>query len=335
MKVLLSIYVICVSSLSFGQYALVWADEFDDNELNLNKWSYDLGQGDWGWGNNELQFYTNNAANINVDTGYLHIIAKSQLFAGANYTSAKIKTKDLYEFTYGRVEARIKIPYGQGMWPAFWMLGANIDDVSWPYCGEIDVMEHINNETVIHGTHHYDNNGHVYSGNSVVCDASEFQTYSIEWSPNSIKWYLNGIMYFQTSIGSSAVSKEEFHSPFYLILNLAVGGNWPGNPDGSTQFPATMVVDYVRVYQNEFTLVNENSMDNDFKVYPNPANDLLTISKNQFDANYSIFNIHGQEIVSVLNKNPTIDVSYLDEGVYYIKIQKSDGSYSTSVFVKQ
>ena len=334
MKLILWLSTIFFSSLSYSQYALVWSDEFDNNELNLNKWTYDLGQGDWGWGNNELQFYTNNSANINVDSGYLHIIAKSQQFAGANYTSARIKTKDLYEFTYGKVEARIKIPYGQGFWPAFWMLGANIDDVSWPYCGEIDIMEHVNNENVIHGTHHYDNNGHNYIGNSVVCDASEFQVYSIEWTPYSIKWYLNGSIYFQNSIDPSSVSKEEFHSPFFLLLNLAVGGLWPGNPDSSTNFPGIMMVDYVRVYQNEFTLIESENPNQNFKIYPNPVKDVLNISKENFKS-YQIFTIEGKEITPSFKQQKTINVSNLDSGFYCLKIENIDGSYSKAMFVKQ
>ncbi len=334
MKLILWLSTIFFSSLSYSQYALVWSDEFDNNELNLNKWTYDLGQGDWGWGNNELQFYTNNSANINVDTGYLHIIAKSQQFAGANYTSARIKTKDLYEFTYGKVEARMKIPYGQGFWPAFWMLGANIDDVSWPYCGEIDIMEHVNNENVIHGTHHYDNNGHNYIGNSVVCDASEFQVYSIEWTPYSIKWYLNGSIYFQNSIDPSSVSKEEFHSPFFLLLNLAVGGLWPGNPDSSTNFPGIMMVDYVRVYQNEFTLIESENPNQNFKIYPNPVKDVLNISKENFKS-YQIFTIEGKEITPSFKQQKTINVSNLDSGFYCLKIENIDGSCSKAMFVKQ
>ena len=333
MKLILWLSTIFFSSLSYSQYALVWSDEFDNNELNLNKWTYDLGQGDWGWGNNELQFYTNNSANINVDSGYLHIIAKSQQFAGANYTSARIKTKDLYEFTYGKVEARIKIPYGQGFWPAFWMLGSNIDDVSWPYCGEIDIMEHVNNENVIHGTHHYDNNGHNYIGNSVVCDASEFQVYSIEWTPYSIKWYLNGSIYFQNSIDPSSVSKEEFHSPFFLLLNLAVGGLWPGNPDSSTNFPGIMMVDYVRVYQNEFTLIESENPNQNFKIYPNPVKDVLNISKENF-ISYQIFTIEGKEITPSFKQQKTINVSNLDSGFYCLKIENIDGSYSKAMFVK-
>ena len=236
---------------ALGQYTLVWADEFDSADLNLSKWDYDLGQGSWGWGNNELQYYTNNSSNVMLDNGYLRISANEEQVGSANYTSGRIKSKDLFDFQYGKVEARIQVPVGQGLWPAFWMLGANIDDVNWPQCGEIDVMEHINTETVIHGAHHYNNNGHQYSGGSVVCDANEFNVYAIEWSPLSIKWMLNGVMFYEADISSSAVSKEEFHEPFFLLINLAVGGNWPGSPNASTQFPAVMLVDYVRVYQDD------------------------------------------------------------------------------------
>lgn len=235
---------------ALGQYTLIWSDEFGGTDLNLNQWTYDIGQGDWGWGNNELQYYTNSSSNVSVDNGYLNITALNEQFGSANYTSARIKSKGLFDFTYGRVEARIKVPVGQGLWPAFWMLGANIDNVSWPQCGEIDVMEHINNETIIHGTHHYNNNGWQYSGGSVSCDANEFQVYSIEWSPLSIQWFLNDVMYYETDISSSSISKEEFHEPFFFLINLAVGGNWPGSPNGATQFPAVMQVDYVRVYQD-------------------------------------------------------------------------------------
>ena len=332
MRVLLSLCIICVSSLSFGQYALVWADEFDDNELNLNKWSYDLGQGDWGWGNNELQFYTNNAANVNVDTGYLHIIAKSQQFAGANYTSAKIKTKDLYEFTYGRVEARIKIPYGQGMWPAFWMLGANIDQVSWPYCGEIDLLEHVNNELVVHGTHHYDHNGHVMLGGSVSCDASEFQVYGIEWTPTTMEWSLNGNVYYTTNIGPGAVSKEEFHEPFYLILNLAVGGNWPGSPNGTTSFPALMEVDYVRVYQNN---VSVNEIDPvSINVFPNPTRESITINTTVPVTEYYISDVHGKVLITGNSTMETIDISGLSKGMYCATVKTEVGPSRTAFVVE-
>jgi len=231
------------------QTGLVWSDEFEASNLDPTKWDYDIGQGSWGWGNNELQYYTNSISNVMLDNGYLRITAKNEQFGAANYTSARIKSKGLFEFMYGRVDARIQVPIGQGLWPAFWMLGANIDDVSWPQCGEIDIMEHINTEALIHGTHHYNNNGHQYSGGSAVCNAGEFNVYSIEWSPLSIKWFLNESMFYEADISSNSVSKEEFHEPFFFLINLAVGGNWPGSPNASTQFPSVMLVDYVRVYQ--------------------------------------------------------------------------------------
>ena len=231
------------------QTGLVWSDEFEASNLDPTKWDYDIGQGSWGWGNNELQYYTNSISNVMLDNGYLRITAKNEQFGGANYTSARIKSKGLFEFMYGRVDARIQVPIGQGLWPAFWMLGGNIDNVSWPQCGEIDIMEHINTEALIHGTHHYNNNGHQYSGGSAVCNAGEFNVYSIEWSPLSIKWFLNDSMFYEADISSNSVSKEEFHEPFFFLINLAVGGNWPGSPNASTQFPSVMLVDYVRVYQ--------------------------------------------------------------------------------------
>ena len=231
------------------QSGLVWSDEFEASNLDPTKWDYDIGQGSWGWGNNELQYYTNSLSNVMLDNGYLRITAKNEQFGAANYTSARIKSKGLFEFMYGRIDARIQVPIGQGLWPAFWMLGANIDDVGWPQCGEIDVLEHVNTEALIHGTHHYNNNGHQYSGGSTACNAGEFNVYSIEWSPLSIKWFLNESMYYEADISSNAVSKEEFHEPFFFIINLAVGGNWPGSPNASTQFPSVMLVDYVRVYQ--------------------------------------------------------------------------------------
>jgi hypothetical protein len=198
------------------QSGLVWSDEFEASNLDPTKWDYDIGQGSWGWGNNELQYYTNSLSNVMLDNGYLRITAKNEQFGAANYTSARIKSKGLFEFMYGRIDARIQVPIGQGLWPAFWMLGANIDDVGWPQCGEIDVLEHINTEALIHGTHHYNNNGHQYSGGSAACNAGEFNVYSIEWSPLSIKWFLNESMYYEADISSNAVSKEEFHEPFFL-----------------------------------------------------------------------------------------------------------------------
>jgi beta-glucanase (GH16 family) len=231
---------------------LVWSDEFNGSSLNASNWICETGTGSGGWGNNELQYYTNRSDNVRVQDGSLIIEAKKESYSGMNYTSARIKTQGLRQFTYGKVEARIKLPKGQGIWPAFWMLGSNISQVSWPKCGEIDIMEHVNNEANTHGTIHWFADQYAYyGGKSSSIDVTQYHLYSIEWNANSIKWFVDGNQYWEANIKNSINGTEEFHKPYFLLLNLAVGGNWPGSPDSTTQFPAKMNVDYVRVYQQE------------------------------------------------------------------------------------
>jgi len=316
---------------SYGQFTLVWSDEFDSSELNLEKWTYDTGQGSWGWGNNELQSYTNSNSNVMLDDGHLTITAKEEQLGTANYTSGRIKSQGLFDFKYGRVQARIQVPIGQGLWPAFWMLGSNINSVNWPQCGEIDVMEHINNELVIHGTHHFNNNGHQYLGNSVYCDAGEFNVYSIEWSPLTIQWFLNGVMFYQADISSNSISKEEFHEPFFFIINLAVGGNWPGAPSASTPFPAIMLVDYVRVYQ-ESVGVDEID-DPNVTVIPNPSSDFIRFSSKVESEKYVIYNLQGEKILEGLQKTQ-IDISSLLSGMYFVDLKLVNGKVTRTSFVK-
>lgn len=230
---------------------LVWSDEFSGSRLNSSNWVCEIGTGSSGWGNNELEYYTNRLDNVRVEDGSLIIEAKKENYSGMGYTSARIKTQGLKEFTYGKVEARIKLPKGQGIWPAFWMLGSNISQVSWPKCGEIDIMEHVNNEATIHGTIHWFADQYAYyGGESSSLDITQYHVYSIEWDANSIKWFIDGNPYWEANIKENINGTEEFHKPFFILLNLAVGGNWPGSPDSTTQFPAKMYVDYVRVYQN-------------------------------------------------------------------------------------
>jgi len=227
---------------------LVWSDEFDGNSLNTNNWVYDIGTGSGGWGNNELQYYTNRTENVKVENGNLVITARKENYGGMSYTSGRIKTKGKASWKYGKIEARIKIPTGQGIWPAFWMLGDNIDSVGWPRCGEIDIMEHVNNESVVHGTIHWDYNGYQYYGlQSGNLDFSQYHVYSIEWDSSAIKWFVDGVQFCEANITIN--DTNEFHNNFFILLNLAVGGNWPGSPNQSTTFPQSMYVDYVRVYQ--------------------------------------------------------------------------------------
>jgi beta-glucanase (GH16 family) len=230
---------------------MVWSDEFNGSSLDASNWVCETGTGSGGWGNNELEYYTNRSDNVRVQDGSLIIEAKKENYGGMGYTSARIKTQGLREFTYGKVEARIKLPTGQGIWPAFWMLGSNIPQVSWPKCGEIDIMEHINNEAVIHGTIHWFADQYAYYGGaSQSLDVTQYHVYSIEWDASSIKWFIDGNQYWEANIKDNINGTEEFHKPFFILLNMAVGGNWPGSPDAATQFPAKMYVDYVRVYQN-------------------------------------------------------------------------------------
>lgn len=249
----ITLLFLALSFSAAAQYSLVWSDEFNGNALDGAKWAYEIGDGCpnlCGWGNNEAQFYTSRPNNVKVDTGYLHIIAKQEQYQGSSYTSGRIKTQGRYDFKYGKIEARIKMPMGQGIWPAFWMLGSNITSVSWPQCGEIDIMEHINSSSDIHGTIHYNlNNSYNYIGQSTACDVTQFQLYTVEWDEDDIKWFLNGVLFHQINITNGISSTEEFHNPFFILLNMAVGGNWPGAPNATTPTTATMLVDYIRVYQ--------------------------------------------------------------------------------------
>ncbi|MBW4082280.1 RICIN domain-containing protein [Paenibacillus sp. S150] len=229
---------------------LVWSDEFDGTSLNTANWTAEIGTGSSGWGNNELQYYTNRTQNLQVTGGNLVITAQKESYNGSSYTSARIKTQGKKSFTYGKIEARIKLPSGQGLWPAFWMLGTNIDTVGWPKCGETDIMERVNNNAFVNGTVHWDANGQAdYGQVSGSLDFSQYHVYSIEWDASYIKWFVDGVQFNQFYIENSTGNTEEFHKPSFLLLNLAVGGNWPGAPNSATAFPAQMLVDYVRVYQ--------------------------------------------------------------------------------------
>ncbi|MCF8370040.1 MAG: family 16 glycosylhydrolase [Bacteroidales bacterium] len=254
---LIFLLLISIFSASAQNQFTIWADEFNYNGLpDPAKWNMEIGGS--GWGNNESQYYTNNLANAEVANGVLTITAKQQTIGSNPYTSARITTQDKFEFQYGKIEARILLPYGQGIWPAFWMLGENFNSTGWPGCGEIDIMEMIGgagNDNVCHSTIHWDNNGnHASYGDSYTLPvgifANAYHVFSAEWDNQEIRAYMDGILYYTADITPSGLS--EFHNDFFIILNLAVGGNWPGYPNASTVFPQTMKIDYVRVYQDDF-----------------------------------------------------------------------------------
>lgn len=238
-------------------WTLVWADEFslpDGSAPDSRRWAYDTGAS--GWGNNEWQYYTSRTNNARIENGHLVIEARKESFSGADYTSARLKTQGKASWRYGRIEARIQIPRGQGIWPAFWMLGTNITSVGWPKCGEIDVLENIGREpTTVHGTVHGpgysggDGIGGAFSLSNNAAFADDFHVYAVEWTTNSIQWFVDGQQYFSLTPASlPSGAAWVFAEPQFLILNVAVGGNWPGNPDATTEFPQRMLVDYVRVY---------------------------------------------------------------------------------------
>lgn len=226
---------------------LIWSDEFNTDGLpDPNKWGYDLGAG--GWGNNEAQYYTSRADNAVVINGALKITLKKESYSGSNYTSARLLTKDRFSFKYGKVEARIKLPAGGGTWPAFWMLGSNIGAVGWPACGEIDIMEHIgNNLNTIYGTLHYPgrSGGNANGSTRLINNATtEFHVYTLEWSASEIKMLVDGQQVHAVANNNSI----PFNHNFFLICNVAMGGNFGGAIDPNIT-SASMEIDYIRVYQ--------------------------------------------------------------------------------------
>jgi beta-glucanase (GH16 family) len=254
------------SSPTEKQWTLVWSDEFDGangSSPDATKWKFDIGVGEDGWGNNELEYYTSRTQNAYLQDGTLVIQALKGTYTdqdgiARDYTSARLKTAGRYQLTYGRVEARIKIPYGQGLWPAFWMLGNDFGQVDWPFCGEIDIMENIGLEpSTVHGTIHgpgYSDSGltgsYTLSGSQRFADA--FHVFAVEWEQREIRFYVDSILYQTvTPADLPAGTTWVFDHPFFILLNVAVGGDWPGSPDASTVFPQTMTVDYVRVYQRK------------------------------------------------------------------------------------
>jgi beta-glucanase (GH16 family) len=242
------------SPTSYTNMKLVWADEFDDTALNSDFWSFETGNGSNGWGNNELQFYR--TQNTSIQDGHLVITAKKEPFGGKEYTSSRIITKSKKEFRYGRVDIRAALPKGQGIWPALWMLGSNFDTVSWPACGEIDIMEMIGGggrENTVHGTVHWQNEGkHAQFGGKTTLPSGtfsdQFAVYSITWDATSIRWFVDNKQYHV--IDTTPAELDEFRRNFFFIFNVAVGGNWPGSPNTTTTFPQHMIVDYVRVFQS-------------------------------------------------------------------------------------
>ncbi|SFO22126.1 Glycosyl hydrolases family 16 [Algoriphagus ornithinivorans] len=240
---------------SYTGMTLVWEDDFNGSVLDAANWSHETGTGQNGWGNNELQYYR--SQNTSFQDGHLIITAKEEDFGSRKYTSSRIVSMNKKQFRYGRIDVRAVMPRGQGLWPAVWMLGSNFQTEGWPACGEIDIMEMVGGqgrENTVHGTVHWSNNGsHAeFSGKKTKSNgtlADEFHVYSIEWDATSIKWFLDNQQYHV--IDTTPAELDEFRRSFFFIMNVAVGGNWPGSPNATTTFPQHMIVDYVRVFQKQ------------------------------------------------------------------------------------
>ncbi|NRB48371.1 MAG: family 16 glycosylhydrolase [Saprospiraceae bacterium] len=240
---------------SYDGMSLVWSDEFNGDALNMDDWSFEMGRGNNGWGNNELQYYREE--NTTVEDGFLVIEAKEENYNGADYTSSRLITQGKQSFRFGRIDIRAVLPEGQGLWPALWMLGTKFNAVGWPACGEIDIMELVGNQPDrVHGTVHYGTNastrqqdGASRALSSGAKFSEEFHVFSLVWENDKIQWLLNDVVYHEFTRAEVGGFPYPFNDNFFAIFNVAVGGDWPGSPNSSTVFPQRMIVDYIRYFR--------------------------------------------------------------------------------------
>ncbi|NNC93983.1 MAG: family 16 glycosylhydrolase [Chitinophagales bacterium] len=312
-----------ISVKGFSQnYILWWEDEFDGNSVNTSNWSLETGDGCpslCGWGNNELEWYQ--PQNAEVNNGRLIITAKEESVGGKDYTSARMKSKSKVEFTYGKVEARIKMPTGQGMWPAFWMLFADPVNGGWPMDGEIDIVELVGHDNdKIYGTIHYGAawpNNKQYGGSYKLASgtfASSFHTFSVIWDSSKIRWFVDSTLYFTADHADVFPYDWPFNKDFYILLNCAVGGDWPGSPNASTVFPQTMEVKWVRVYKKA-NMVSVPTIDG-----PDPVK--VDLSSNPMGGSGRIY------VESNVNRSATIQITDINGRVIFNhSVQLDSGSW--------
>jgi beta-glucanase (GH16 family) len=350
----LLVFLFSLCQLASAQnYQLVWSDEFNGSQVNTSIWDI---RNDGNVQNNELEYYTNRPSNLTVSNGTLVITALKEEYGGRHYTSARLSTK--LSWLYGRIEARMKLPYGQGLWPAFWMLGANINSIGWPACGEIDIMEMIGGisrsnppggDNYLFGTAHWatSNGSHTqYPSSSNFSNyrlpsggfSDDYHIFSMTWTPSKLTWYVDGIQY--CSLDTSPVGLSAFRTPFFILLNLAVGGSWPGSPDASTLFPQTLEVDYVRVYQDVATSVGmASSGPRDFVLfpnYPNPFNPTTAIRFQLIASSFvtlRVYDIYGREVALLVNGQMDTGVHSVNwigteapSGVYFCRLTAGSNS---------
>ena len=344
MKRLIALLLMLVGiPLHAQEWQLVWSDEFNGSGLDLSKWSYQIGTGFQGWGNNELQYYTNRPVNVDVFDGHLWIVAHRENFGGMQYTSARIRTRNKGDWRYGRIEMRAKLPRGRGIWPAFWMMPTDEVFGGWPQSGEIDIMELVGHEpNRVHGTIHFATPSlqHQFQGSFYTLPQGtfndNFHLFWIEWQQNEIKWYVDSTLYFTRVPAHLGGANWPFNERFHIILNVAVGGNWPGSPDSTTVFPQSMVVDYVRVYQRSpLSAQNTPEKPTHFTLeqnYPNPFNPTTVLTyqlATSSDVRLEVFDVLGKNIATLVNAKQeagsyTVNFNAaqynLSSGVYFYKL---------------
>jgi len=335
-KIMLAISLILFIESAYSQDStLVWSDEFDQDSININNWNFETGNGNYGWGNNEKQYYTKRPENIKIVNGVLVITARKESYNGYNYTSSRIQTKNKAYFKYGRIEMKAKLPRGKGTWPAFWMLpqsqlyGSNY----WPDNGELDIMEYVGYDpSKVHGTVHTNKNSGSASISSVITYygvENNFHVYAVEWAPTIIKFYVDSYLYGTYSRMDRNWQYWPFDQNFFMLINFAVGGNWGGAQGiDDTVFPQTFEIDYVRVYQYTNTgTASVITSDEDISVSPNPVRDILTVKINESLLNkswVSVFNLSGTRIHSPLlctNESTGIDFSQEKTGCYILLVE--------------
>lgn len=351
MKHLLVFGLLMAGAAVSGQnWTLVWADEFDGDTLNTTKWSYMIGDGtDYGipgWGNNELEYYQEE--NVTVGDGVLTITAKRENVGSSQFTSGRIRTINMGDWTYGRFEFRAKMPVGQGLWPAIWMLPTDEDYGGWASSGEIDIMEYLGHDTTrVHGTIHYGGEWpeNQYRGTDYVTDDTafhrSFHEFVLEWEEGELRWYVDGERFLRLGTGmwysDAAPFPAPFNRRFHLLINLAVGGNWPGNPDGSTVFPQDLVIDYVRVYQDGAIGLNQRNLGPDLEQnIPNPFHDVSEISfslVSEEEVVLELYDSTGRKVRTLAERRygpgtytVAVDAKDLEPGIYSYRLQTGSAS---------
>ena len=351
MKSLLIVLLTTLAFLGYSQETLLWSDEFDGSGVpDPAKWSYDLGAS--GWGNNEIQNYTDSYQNSRMEGGVLAIEAVKM---GNIWTSARLRTNDKFEFKYGRIVFRAKLPAGRGTWPALWMLGENIFTAGWPACGEIDVMEHVGkNQGNVHCSIHTPSS----YGNTVNTTwklipnvTTEFHTYEARWTPEKIEFSIDSVLLYTYNPFFKNASTWPFDKPCFIIMNIAMGGNWGSDPQYETGglkngvdpalTLARMEIDYVRVYQDSSGSSSiDQPFENDFRntvISPNPTLGMLQIELPKgIRADGTLYNMMGERIhqFQAATESVEIDMSSLRKGLYFVSLQ-SGGKYLTQKVVLQ